>query len=206
MKPTTKAIVTVIVVLVASYMFYKHSGWFQWSHQPLQYMPNMHRTKALKPQRGYEFYPDFASSRVPPAGSVAREQNPYKFADPKFLAGDVDKFKSAAPRSKEVVMRGQYIYNNTCIVCHGPDGAGNGSVVGAFPNPPSLLADKIRDYADSQIYHVIVNGQNVMGSYAPQISEKDRWAVIHYIRVLQLADRPSDQDINAFDSITKESK
>ena len=103
-------------------------------------------------------------------------------------------------------MRGQYVYNTNCVVCHGADGAGNGSVVGAFPNPPSLLADKIRDYADSQIYHVVVNGQNIMGSYAPQIPEKDRWALIHYIRVLQLADRPSDQDINAFDSITKESK
>jgi len=199
-----KGIVGVLVLIALGVFFVRHSGWFLWSHQPLQYMPNMHHTPALKPQRGYAFFSDFSSSRVPPEGSLAREQIVYKYKGAQFLAQDVEKFRNPLPISKATVLRGKFLYENNCLVCHGVDGNGNGPVVPKFPNPPSLMADKIRDYQDSQIYHVITNGQNTMGSYAPQIVEKDRWAVVHYVRVLQLANRPSDEDLKVFDSIVKE--
>lgn len=205
MKPCwIKAILGVLVLAVLVTLFVQHSGWFLWSHQPLQYMPNMHRTAALKPQRGYAFYSDFSSSRVPPDGSLARDQVPYKYKGVQFLAQDVEKYKNPLPATKDVVLRGKFIWENNCIVCHGADGNGNGSVVPKYPNPPSLMSDKIRGYADSQIYHVIMNGQNTMGSYAPQIREQDRWSVIHYVRAMQLASRPGEDDLKAFDAIVKE--
>jgi len=199
----TRYIVIVLALGVLLHWFRHHSGFFLWTQQPLQYMPNMHRTPSLKPQRGYAFFEDFSSSRTAPEGSLAREQTPYKFKGSQFLAQDVDKFSNPVPATREVLARGKYIFENNCIVCHGRDGNGNGPIVPKFPNPPSLLSDKIRGFADSQIYHVFVNGQNTMGSYAAQIRDQDRWPLIHYVRVLQLADRPSAEDLQAFDQLVK---
>lgn len=203
MKTSTKIVLVVIALAGIGYWFKTHSGFFLWKHQPLQYMPNMHRSEALKPQRGYGFYENFSSSRVAPQGTVARGVVPYKYKGQEFLAENVDRFSNPLARTKEVVMRGQLMYDTNCYVCHGKDGNGNGPVVGPFANPPSLNTDKIRNYADSQIFHVVTNGQNTMGSYAAQVREKDRWAIVHYVRVLQLADRPAAADLDAFDAIVK---
>ncbi len=203
MKTSTKAILVVLVLGLVGYWFKKHSGFFLWNQQPLQYMPNMHRTEALKPQRGFDFYSNFSSSLVPPQGTVSREVKPYKFKGPEHLAESVDKFANPLPRTKEVVLRGKLMFESNCYVCHGKDGNGNGPVVGPFANPPTLNSDKVREYADSQVFHVITNGQNTMGAYGAQIRERDRWAIVHYVRVLQLADRPRVADLEAFDAIVK---
>jgi cytochrome c553 len=197
----------IVILGVVSFLFYRHSGFFLWSHQPLQYMPNMHRTPVLKPQRGYAFFEDFSAARTPPAGTLAREQDPYPFKGAQFTADQIPRSRNPLPITREVVLRGRAVYEANCIVCHGADGVGNGSVVPVYPNPPSLLADKLIGYADSQIYHVITNGQNIMGSYAGSIREQDRWAVVHYVRVLQLAGNPTDEDVKVFDqAIGKETQ
>jgi mono/diheme cytochrome c family protein len=113
----------------------------------------------------------------------------------------VRKFPNPVTADLATVKRGQKVYMTYCVVCHGPKGYGDGYVVPPFSQPPSLQSEKIRGYADSQIFHVITVGQNVMGSYAPQIREQDRWAVIHYLRVLQRAENPNDDDIKAFENI-----
>jgi mono/diheme cytochrome c family protein len=89
----------------------------------------------------------------------------------------------------ELVRRGKEVYENHCIVCHGPTGAGDGPVVArGFPAPPSLLAPKARAYPDGRIFHVVTVGQNrVMPSYAASLEPRDRWAVVFYVRALQLA-------------------
>ncbi len=177
-----------------------NSGYFPYTHNPLQYMPNMHHTKALIPQRGYDFYADGASVRVPPAGAVAVNQNPYPYTKATFAA-DVRKFSNPVAADLATVKRGQKVFMTYCVVCHGPKGYGDGYVVPPFSQPPSLQSEKIRGYADSQIFHVITVGQNVMGAYGPQIREQDRWAVIHYLRVLQRAENPNDEDIKAFENV-----
>lgn len=192
----------VFVILSLGYLFYKHSGWFPYSHNPMQYMPNMHHTRALIPLRGYEFFANGSGVRVPPAGTLAINQVPYPYKK-ETLAADVPKAPNKLPVSREVVLRGQLMFNTYCIVCHGPKGLGDGFVVPKFPQPPSLQSEKIRNYADSQIFHVITVGQNTMNSYAPQIREDDRWSIIHYIRVLQLAEKPAADDVKAFEDYMK---
>ena len=52
--------------------------------------------------------------------------------------------------------------------------------------PPSLLTKKVRDYSDGRIFHIITDGQGLMGSYINQLlEEKDRCAVVKYVRSLQ---------------------
>ena len=198
MKKIIGSLVFLVLVVVGVCLFYKHSGFFLYDQNPLQYMPNMHHTRALIPERGYDFYKNGSAARTPPAGTLSRNQKvyPYKKEDD---AGKVEKFSNPLPATREVVMRGQKIYMQYCVVCHGPSAQGNGYVVPPFSQPPSLNSDKIRGYADSQIFHVITVGQNLMGAYGPQIRENDRWAAIHYLRVIQRSENPTPEDIAAFD-------
>lgn len=94
-----------------------------------------------------------------------------------------------------VIKRGQYLFNTYCIVCHGPNGMGDGYIVPKFPRPPSLQSEKIRHWPDGNVYHVITMGQNLMPSYASQIMPADRWAVVDYVRALQRSQNPTPEDV-----------
>jgi hypothetical protein len=66
---------------------------------------------------------------------------------------------------------------------------------GQFPNPPTLHSDKVRNWPDGNIYHVMTDGQNIMPSYATQVSKDDRWAIVQHIRVLQRAQNAKESDL-----------
>jgi mono/diheme cytochrome c family protein len=150
------------------------------------YMPEMVYSPAFKAQKE-------GAMRVPVQGTVPRgfESYPYKNnpeAAAKFL-------KNPLRPTRSVLERGQHIFRTYCAVCHGPEGEGNGSVVPKFPRPPSLHSEKVRNWPDGSLYHVISEGQNLMPSYASQIAPQDRWAAIHYVRVLQRAKHPTAEDL-----------
>jgi len=112
-----------------------------------EYMPDMTNSPAVKAQE--------EPMRIPPAGTLPENFEPYVYAvDQGDAAGRA--LKNPAPISKEVLLRGQVVYNNTCVVCHGPKGDGDGFIVPKFPRPPSLLSDKVRDWTDGRIFHVIL--------------------------------------------------
>ena len=83
-----------------------------------------------------------------------------------------------------------------CKPCHGEFADGNNKLANNFPKPPTLHSKKLREWSDSRIYHVITFGQGVMPSYASQVSREERWAIIHYIRALQRAFNPKEEDFD----------
>lgn len=84
--------------------------------------------------------------------------------------------------------RGRERYNITCAACHGLAGYGDGMIVQrGFPVPPSFHIDRLRQVEDGYIFNVITNGFGRMFSYADRIHPEDRWAIIAYIRALQLS-------------------
>jgi len=150
------------------------------------FMPDMAYSPALKAQ-------EEGSMRVPPKGTVPRGYQSYAYAN--TAAGAGAKLKNPLPRTSDVMKRGQATFNTYCLVCHGPAGEGDGTVVPKFPRPPSLQSEKIRTMEDSGIYHIITMGQNLMPSYAAQVAPADRWALIHYIRALQRSKKPTTEDL-----------
>ena len=158
------------------------------------YAPDMHYSVALKAQKE-------GSMRPPVKGTIPRDFKPYEITSIEE-AGRV--LKNPLPRSKEVMKKGQKLFNVYCIVCHGKFGEGDGNVVPKFPRPPSLQADKIRDYKDGQIFHVMTLGQNLMPSYADRISEEERWQIVHYIRALQRAKHPTAEDMKKAEGYIEE--
>jgi len=93
------------------------------------------------------------------------------------------------PITAKGLARGKALYDIYCGICHGPKGDGSGYLVrddGAYPAAPAnFLLDKFVNASNGQIYHAIMYGKNVMGSYKDKLSFEERWQVIHYIRSLQ---------------------
>lgn len=88
---------------------------------------------------------------------------------------------------EELLALGQERYTIYCTPCHGPTGEGNGRVVGfGFPKPPDLRSGNAADMTSGQMFNIITNGQGNMFPYGYRVKANERWAVIAYVRALQL--------------------
>jgi len=153
----------------------------------VELIQDMMESPAIKAQEYDESSPNHSGMRVPPDKTVPVGFTPYPFKgdveggakNPNPLAGDM---------SPKVLTAGQKYFETHCAVCHGPNGAGNPDsnvVKNMALKPPSLLSEKIRTWPDGHIYHVITEGQGVMGPYASHVPQAYRWQVVNYIRFLQ---------------------
>ncbi len=96
------------------------------------------------------------------------------------------------PVTEDLINRGEQRYNVFCIVCHGPVGNGDGMIVRrGFSKPPTFNDDRLRNAPVGHFYNVITNGQGKMNSYASQVPPADRWAIVSYIRALQISQNPN---------------
>ena len=138
----------------------------------------------IKPQR-VDLFGTKPNGTIPtPAGAVATTEHPYRFQqDQAELAALA--MTNPLPHSPEVIAKGKSVFENFCIVCHGPEAAGDGKVTKLFPKPPSLMRPKVREYTDGRIFHVPMRGQGSMPSYAKQLAPDELWSVVHYIRDMQ---------------------
>src|SRR5262245_59210979 len=99
---------------------------------------------------------------------------------------DVDKFPF--PITEDILNRGQQRFEIFCSVCHGLTGEGDGMIVRrGFRKPPSYHEQRLRDAPVGHFFDVVTNGWGAMPSYASPVPVEDRWAIIAYIRALQLS-------------------
>lgn len=153
----------------------------------------MHKQFKVNPQSTTSFFKDNFGMRPPVEGTVARGHLPYPF---KGKPAEAEKYLvNPLVPSKKVLELGKQKYLTFCSPCHGNFGMGDSRLRGQFPNPPTLHSDRVRNMKDGGIFHIITEGQNVMPSYASQISEDERWAIVHYIRVLQRSVNPKESDL-----------
>ncbi len=157
---------------------------------PFNWMMNQER---LNPQENSTFFSDGFGMRPPVEGTIARGDLPYQFTGKPELAAEL--LANPLVASQENLELGKTKYNIYCSPCHGYFGEGDSRMNGQFPNPPSLHSQKLRDWTDGRIYHVIQVGQNVMPSYSSQISNNEKWATILYIRALQRSLNAKESDL-----------
>lgn len=152
----------------------------------------MEKQVKVIPQTGSEFFADGRGMRLPVEGTVAQGFIPYPFqgeANPKEV------LSNPYFPTKENLELGQRKFLTYCSPCHGNFGDGDSRLAGQFPNPPTLHSDRGRNFSDGMIYHIITVGQNVMPSYASQVTRDERWAIVNYIRALQRAKNATDSDL-----------
>lgn len=154
----------------------------------IEVIQDMMEQPALKAQDFEPHDREKSSMRVPPKGTWPKNVKPYLYKGDAVKAGQKLKNPFAGDKSKEFIELGKVHFQNFCVVCHGKAGAGDGPVAAKFVGvkPPSLVTDKIKNFPDGRIFHIITDGQGIMGTYIHQLpKEKDRWAVVNYIRSLQ---------------------
>lgn len=107
---------------------------------------------------------------------------------------DIDYFPLTV--TAEVLDRGQQRFNVFCAPCHSRLGDGQGMIVKrGFRAPPSFHIDRLRTAPVGHFFDVITNGFGAMPDYAQQVSPRDRWAIIAYIRALQLSQNATLGDV-----------
>jgi len=156
----------------------------------------MHDQPKMYPQRSSSLFPDGRSVRPQVPGTVARSQLQ---AGSYFTTGMIDGAEGDGLPFKvtdAILERGQERYNIYCTPCHSRVGNGKGMIVqrGYYP-ATSLHSYRLRQAPLGHFFSVITNGYGAMPDYAAQLSPQDRWAVVAYIRALQLSQSATEADV-----------
>ncbi len=162
-----------------------------------QQMANQERLDPLEASR---FFENGMASRPPVEGTVARGQ---LFEDDHLYRGVVD----GAPAETfpfevdmAVLERGRERYAIFCQPCHDQLGAGNGIIVQrGFRRPSSFHVERLQQAPPGYFFDAISNGFGAMSSYASQVPVEDRWAIIAYVRALQLSQAATEADLTDAD-------
>ncbi len=157
---------------------------------------DMHDQPKYKPFRYSPFFGDDRSERPQVEDTVARGQ---LREDDALYRGKVGRdFVSTfpVPVDSTLVLRGQERFTIYCSPCHGQTGRGDGMVVQrGYRRPPSFHIDRLRQQPPGYFYDVITNGFGAMPDYATQIPVGDRWAIVAYLRALQMSENATLADV-----------
>jgi mono/diheme cytochrome c family protein len=168
----------------------------------------MQRQPKYKAYQEGEAAPDGLAMRSPPAGTVAHGP----LLAPEVATGLGPDGRAVARVPLEItpamIARGRTRFDITCAACHGVLGDGESQVARnmSLRPPPSLHA--YRDVPDGHVFRVITHGFGLMPSYAPELSVEDRWAVVAYVRALQLSQYAKLEQLppDARDALPKEGR
>ena len=180
-------------------------------NRPLQIFPDMKRQAKLRPQTANGFFANGLSSQLPQPGTIAQEKPllvagkaVYSFEDVPVNTGRITGSTNFVelnpfPVKKTLLDRGQRQFNIYCAPCHGQTGEGTGITkkIGAMAIVANLHDKRIVQLTDGELFNTVSHGKSTMQGYAPQITTEDRWAVIAYLRALQLSRLGSVDDLAA---------
>jgi len=176
---------------------------------PLYIFPDMKRQPKLRPQTANAFFDDGLSSRLPVAGTIPRSeplpvsgQLVYRWQDSPIntgrLPGTTNFIENIpVPVTAQMLRRGREVFDSHCAACHSRLGDGNGlpKRIGAMAVVADLHDKRIVELADGELFNTLSHGKNLMPAYAASIDVPDRWAVVAYLRALQLSRLGSRDDL-----------
>lgn len=163
---------------------------------PIHTQYNMYWQNRFNAQQENPFFSDNRSMRTPVEGTIARgrlEDNPVYYHGIHHDGSYVETIPVDITRS--FLKQGQDKFNVYCTPCHGGIGDGNGPVSEYGYIVASLLSERTREMPDGEIYSAMYNGVNTMNSYRHQIGVEDRWAIVAYVRALQLSQNAGENDL-----------
>ena len=185
---------------------------FRGSHfrkPPVYIFPDMEWQLKLRPQKPNGFFTNGISSQLPVAGTIPRGTiiqtiagAVYSYEDAPVNTGRITgttNFVEDNPLhvTATLLKRGQQRYTINCSPCHGQLADGNGITkkIGAMLVMANLHDKRIVEMTDGELFYVISNGRNNMGAYGPNVTVEDRWAIIAYLRALQLSQLGTVDDL-----------
>jgi len=165
---------------------------------PIYVFPDMRFQGRYDPQTNRPFFSDKRADRQPVPGTVARGL--LKEDDSFYTGVSNNQYigKNPLKIDDELMTYGQRRFNTYCSPCHDRTGQGRG-IVGqrAIWIPTNLTEDRVKQFNDGEIFSIITNGRRSMPAYRFQIVERDRWAIIAYVRALQRATMATPDEVPA---------
>ncbi len=159
---------------------------------------DMHDQPRYDPLEASSLFRDGRASRPLVEGTIARGQLRLDDHLYRGKAGGEDATTFPFEVTREVLERGRERYQIFCAPCHDRTGNGRGMVVQrGFRQPTSYHIERLRDAPPGYFFDVMTNGYGVMYSYASRVSPEDRWAIAAWIRVLQLSQNATLEDVPA---------
>jgi mono/diheme cytochrome c family protein len=152
----------------------------------LERMLDQHKAEAYDQS---PFFEDGRSMRRPPAGTVPVTR---LTGAPELVTGSVDgRYVTTIPVSLDAALlaRGEDRFRIFCRTCHGPLGDGESEVAENMKlrKPPSLHEPRLRELSPGHLFRIIGEGYGLMPAYADELPYRDRWAVVAFVRALQLS-------------------
>lgn len=172
-------------------------------NSPLEFFWDMNRQPKYKAQAASEFFPDGRASRRPVPGTVAQGQ---LNDDDAFYTGIVNNMyvgRNPLPIDHATLTQGRRKFETYCAPCHSRTGSEVGIVgkrvlaTGQAWLPTMLQDDRVKKMTDGEIFTIITNGRRSMHGYRFQIAERDRWAIIAYVRALHRSTQGTIEDVPA---------
>jgi mono/diheme cytochrome c family protein len=177
-----KKVYTIAVLMSISSLLFSCKNDLQPNYQ---LFPNMYESAGYETYSESKAFKNGKEGQLPPAGSVKRGFVPYGY--PNTTAGyEAAKANAKSPLLPEEIdlEKTKELFNVYCAICHGEKGDGQGNLVKRekFLGVPSY---KDRVITEGSVYHVQTYGLNSMGSYANQLSQKERWQMASYVMTLK---------------------
>ena len=183
---------------------------------PFELFPDMDRQAKLRPQAPFHFFTNGITSQLPPFGTVARSQPietangaVYRFEDSPVNTGRITgttNFVETNPLIVDAALlaRGRERFDIYCAPCHGRTGDGNGITkkIGGMLAVANLHDKRIVEMTDGEIFNTVTYGKGLMGAAGPLVPTEDRWAVIAYLRALQISWLGTTNDLTAVSPAT----
>ena len=168
---------------------------------PILIITDLNHQFKLRPEQPNGFFANGLSSQLPPLGTIARSQPvqtvdgpvyPYEDAPVNTgrVAGTTNFVETnPLPVTPVLLREGREQFDIYCATCHGAAGDGNGVMkkLGVMPAVANLHDKRIVEMTDGEIFNTVSHGKNLMAAYSPTVAAKDRWAIIAYLRALQLS-------------------
>jgi mono/diheme cytochrome c family protein len=178
---------------------------------PILLIPDLNRQFKLRPEQPNGFFANGLSSQLPPLGAIPRSQPVQALSGPVYpyedspvntgrVTGTTNFMETnPLPVTPVLLQQGREQFDINCTPCHGALGDGNGIMkkLGVMPAVANLHDKRIVEMTDGEIFNTVTRGKNLMAAYGPTVAVKDRWAIIAYLRALQLSRLGSTNDLPA---------
>ena len=187
---------------------------FRGSHSrntPIQIFPDMKKQLKLRPMTPNAFFANGVSSQLPPEHTVAQakpilvgDKTVYPYEDSAVFTGRIPGTTNFVennpfPINEQFMQRGRERFTIYCSPCHGQTAEGTGITkkIGAMAVVANLHDKRIVEMPDGEIFNTVTYGKNLMGAYGPNVPVEDRWAIIAYLRAVQLSHLGTIDDVPA---------
>jgi hypothetical protein len=166
-------------------------------------MRGMYDQPKYRPLQESDAYPDGGASQPPPDGTVPRTRGTFAGTtsgragvdDERERQRDLAAADNPYAPTMELLERGRDRYEIFCSPCHSVAGDGDGYITHrGYPRPPTFHEARLRDASDRHLFDVVSDGYGIMYRYGDRIAPEDRWAIVSYVRALQLSHHfPADE-------------